>query len=123
MDRSTELFFIILISCRLSFFFSVSSTFAPRNIGPHRRRSDRATQQERVRLSNVQCVVRSDRILATAEQGSATRCLAARRQDQHHLHRGDFGGIRSSRQGKRIKAVPWCFLFKSSSMQSVLGLF
>lgn len=83
--------------CCLSFFFSVSSApFAPRNTGPHRRRSDRATQQERVRLSNVQCVVRFDRILATAEQGSAARCLAARRQDQHHLHRGNLGGIRSS---------------------------
>lgn len=70
--------------------------FFPRthNIGPHRRRPDRAAQQERVCVFNVQCVVRSDRILATAEQGSIACRLAARRQDQHHLYRRDLGGIR-----------------------------
>lgn len=68
-----------------SLFFCFSRIYHAHTTGPRRRRPDRATQQERVRVSNVQCVVRSDRILATAEQGSTARCLAARRQNQHHL--------------------------------------
>jgi len=78
----------------LSFLLCFSHLPSAHATGPHRRRSDRATQQERVCVSNVQCLVRSDRILATVEQGSAARCLAAWRQDQHHLRRGNLGGIR-----------------------------
>jgi len=93
----------------LSFLLCFSHLPSAHATGPHRWRSDRAAQQERVCISNVQCLVRSDRILATAEQGSAARYLAAWRQDQHHLRRRNLGGIRSSldqasRQGK--KAVP-----------------
>lgn len=91
----------------LSFLLCFSPLLPAHATGPHRRRSDRATQQERVRVSNVQCLVRSDRILATAEQGSAARYLAAWRQDQHHLRRGNLGGIRCSSIKAGKKAVPW----------------
>lgn len=100
-DRPTELFLPYYSNlCRL--LFCLFLAFLPRtqHTGPHRRRSDRAAEQERVRIFNVQCLVRSDRILATAEQGPAARYLAARRQDKHHLRRGDLGGIRSSIKGE-----------------------
>lgn len=63
------------------------------NTGPNRRRSDRTAQQECLRIFNVQCIVRTDRILATAEQRSITYRVAARGQDEHHLRRRNVGGI------------------------------
>lgn len=98
-DRRSFSFLTFLICVVFCFVFSRISPPA-HNTGPHRRRSDRAAEQERVRLFNVQCLVRSDRILATAEQGPVARHLAARRQDEHHLRRRDLGGIRSSIKGE-----------------------
>ena len=60
--------------------------------GSHRRRLDWAPKQERIRVFNVQCSFRTRRILTPAEQRSATRCVASRRQDKHHLHWGNFRG-------------------------------
>jgi hypothetical protein len=94
IDRWSLFHFIIINLVPFFLFCFLELTSHTHATGPHRRRSDRTAQQERVRISNVQCLVRSDRILATAEQGSATCYLATRCQDQYHLRRRDFGGIR-----------------------------